>query len=150
MIASMTSTNNSNSPIRILSARVLVSGVFIANLSAAIPFILYPERFVQGFEISGIPGEVSVRGLGILFLMWNATYPPVILRPDRYRVLFMVLLVQQIIGLIGETSMWLAIPLSHTALRATGLRFILFDGFGFIALFTAFILSRSRSNPQSR
>jgi hypothetical protein len=122
-------------------ARLLVSSVFIANLTAAIPFILFPARFTHGFEISGIPGEVSVRGLGILFLMWNATYPPVILRPSRYRVLFGIMLAQQLIGLIGETAMWILLPSSHTALSATGLRFILFDGVGLIALGLAFLLS---------
>lgn len=127
---------------RIWLARILVSGIFFANLSAAIPFILHPARFAHGFEISGIPGEVSVRGLGILFLMWNATYPPVILRPDQYRVLFGVILAQQLIGFIGESSMWLMLPPGHGALTSTGLRFILFDGIGFIALISAFILSR--------
>ena len=72
-----------NKAAKIWWARIFVSGVFIANLSAAIPFILFPDRFTHGFELSGVPGEVSVRSIGILFLMWNATYPPVILRPDR-------------------------------------------------------------------
>ena len=141
MIAGMTSMMNSSRSRKIWGARILVASVFIANLTAAIPFILFPDRFAHGFEITGIPGEVSVRGLGILFLMWNATYPPVVLFPDRYRVLFTVMLVQQIIGLLGETAMWLTLPSIHTALRATGARFILFDGVGLIFLLFAFYLS---------
>jgi hypothetical protein len=142
MIAGVMSRINLRGSGRIWWARILVSGVFIANLTAAIPFLLFPERFIHGFEVSGIPGEVSVRGLGILFLMWNATYPPVIFYPHRYRVLFMVMLAQQLIGLLGETAMWLTLPSAHAALRNTGLRFILFDGFGLIALIIAFILSQ--------
>ena len=142
MIAFMTSQNRWTSHGKVWGARALILSVFIANLSAAIPFILQPERFAAGFEMSGIAGEVSVRGMGILFLMWNATFPPVILRPDRYRVLFSVMLAQQIIGLLGETMMWVSIPAGFATLQATGLRFILFDGVGLALLISAFILSR--------
>jgi hypothetical protein len=148
MIFSMMPQKKWNSSRRIWGARVLVSSVFIANLSAAIPFILRPERFISGFELAGIPGEVSVRGLGILFLMWNATYPPLMYRPERFRLLFQVALAQQIIGLVGETSMWLSLPAGNSSLAATGLRFILFDGFGLIALLIAFILSQHREPPE--
>jgi hypothetical protein len=144
MIADMNSTRDTLSPRRGWIARILLSAVFTANLSAAIPFILTPERFTSGFEVSGIPGQVAVRGIGILFLIWNATYPPVIVRPGRYRVLFGVILVQQLIGLIGESVMYLALPESHHALRTTGLRFITFDGFGLLALIAGFLLSGSK------
>jgi hypothetical protein len=138
----MSSYKRSDSRLRLWSARGLILSVFCANLTAAIPFILNPERFVPGFELSGLSGEVSVRGLGIVFLMWNATFPPVIFLPDRFRLLFSVMLVQQMIGLFGETAMWLSLPAGHAALRATGMRFMLFDGFGLAALICAFFLSR--------
>lgn len=136
-------------PRTIWAARMLVMLVFTANLSAAIPFILYPERYSPGFEVGGTPGGVLVRSMGILFLMWNATYPPVILHPDRHRVLFGIVLAQQIIGLLGELAMWVRLPVGHPMLQATGIRFILFDGFGLLALGLAFLISRPVANrPQ--
>ncbi len=124
-------------------ARVLIGWVFFANLTAAIPYILTPEPFVASFELSGIPGKVMVRSIGTLFLMWNVTYPPILLRPHRYRVLFQVVIAQQIIGLASETWMWFSLPTEYAALRATGSRYILFDGIGLIALLIAFLLTRS-------
>src|SRR5690606_38201296 len=59
-------------------ARGAVGLVFAINLSCALAFITYPENYAAGFELSGVPGVVVVRAFGILFLMWNATYPPVI------------------------------------------------------------------------
>jgi hypothetical protein len=120
-------------------ARLAVGFVFIINLSCAFAFILQPERYAPGFELSGLPGRVAVQGFGILFLMWNATYPPVLLHPARQKTLFSVILVQQFIGLAGETWLWLQLPNAHAALQATGLRFILFDGFGLILMGAAFI-----------
>ena len=113
-------------------ARLVVGTVFFFNVTCALAFIARPDRYAPGFEVSGIPGQVLVRGIGILFLMWNATYPPVLVRPDRHRTLFAVLLAQQAIGLAGETWMWLTLPAGHAALWATGLRFIAFDGAGLV------------------
>lgn len=127
---------------RLWSSRALIGWVFFANLTAAIPYILTPEQFVSSFELSGISGVVMVRSIGTLFLMWNVTYPPILLRPNRYRVLFLVVIAQQIIGLASEIWMWFSLPAIHAALKATGSRFILFDGIGLIALLFAFFLSR--------
>jgi hypothetical protein len=142
MIANMRRSQQVNGSGKKWLARIFVSSVFAANLTAAIPFILSPARFTHGFEVAGVAGEVQVRGMGILFLMWNATYPAVILHPDRNRVLFGIVLVQQVIGLVGEIAMWMMLPAQHLLLRATGTRFILFDGIGLIALSAAFLLSR--------
>jgi hypothetical protein len=141
MIAFMPDLLEQRKDIKPWIARLRISGVLIANLTAAIPFILHPERFIGGFELNGLPGEISVRGLGLAFLMWNATYPPIIFQPQRFRTLFFVVLAQQIIGLVGETMIWFSLPAGHAALRTTGLRFIFFDGFGLVALILAFWLS---------
>jgi hypothetical protein len=71
--------------------------------------------------------------------MWNATYPPVLLRPGAQRTLFAILLAQQAIGLAGETWLWLGLPDGYPALRAAGLRFILYDGAGLLLMELAFI-----------
>jgi hypothetical protein len=121
-------------------ARLVVGAVFFFNVTCALAFVAWPERYAPGFEVSGVPGRVLVRGIGILFLMWNATYPPVLVRPDRHRTLFAVILVQQAIGVAGETWMWAMLPVGHAALRATGLRFMAFDGAGLVGMGLAFWL----------
>jgi hypothetical protein len=85
-------------------ARLIVGVVFFFNVTCALEFIARPGDYAPGFELSGLPGEAMVRGIGILFLMWNATYPPVLVRPDRERTLFAVVLAQQAIGVLGETA----------------------------------------------
>jgi hypothetical protein len=121
-------------------ARITVSVVFLANINAAFAFIFRPERYVSGFEIEGVAGLVIVQGIGILFLMWNATYPLVILQPLRHMSIFSIVLIQQAIGVIGESWIFLTLPLGHAALRRTGLRFILFDGVGLLAMLIVYLL----------
>jgi hypothetical protein len=75
-----------------------------------------------------------VQAIGILFLMWNATYPLVVIHPHRYRTLFAVVLAQQAIGVVGETWLLISLPVGHPALWATGVRFIVFDGLGLIGM----------------
>ena len=130
-------------------ARAIVGAVFLMNVSCALAFILQPEKYSPGFEVAGVPGRVYVQGMGILFLMWNATYPPVIFHPIRYRALFVVVLIQQAIGFAGETWLWLTLPAGHSPLRATGLRFMLFDGIGLIAMAGAYwLLMRQRARSR--
>ncbi len=121
-------------------ARFIVGGVFLMNVSCALAFLLQPDTYSPGFEVAGVPGRVYVQGLGILFLMWNATYPLVLFHPIRYRALFVVVLVQQAIGFTGETWLWLTLPSGHSPLQTTGLRFMLFDGVGLIAMGGAYWL----------
>ena len=120
--------------------RLVVGAVFLFNVTCALAFVVWPDRYAPGFEVRGVPGRMLVRGIGILFLMWNATYPPVLLRPGQHRTLFAVMLAQQAIGLAGETWMWITLPAGHAALRATGLRFIAFDGAGLVGMGLVFIL----------
>ena len=121
-------------------ARLVVGTVFFFNATCALMFIAWPDRYAPGFEVSGVPGRMLVRGIGILFLMWNATYPPVLVRPDRHRTLFAVILAQQAIGVAGETWMWATLPPGHAALWITGLRFIAFDAAGLVGLGMVFWL----------
>lgn len=135
---------NSN---RIWITRIVLGAVFAVNVTCALAFILQPGSYAPGFEMEGVQGRIFVQGLGILFLMWNATYPPVLFRPTHYRTLFKIILVQQLIGLVGETWLWLTLPTGHPVLRATGLRFILFDGVGLIAMGSAYRLSNGIEDP---
>lgn len=138
-----------NRPLRFWTARLIVGVVFFFNVTCALAFIARPGDYAPAFEVSGLPGEVMVRGMGILFLMWNVPYLPVLVRPERQRTCFAVILVQQAIGVLGETAMWLDLPPGHPALWETGLRFILFDGAGLIGMVLAYGLT-VRITPRSR
>lgn len=128
-------------------ARIAVAAVFVMNVACALEFILRPELYVGGFELSGEVGRVIVQSLGILFLMWNAAYPPVICCPEKQRTLFAVILIQQSIGVIGETWLYFSLDASHTALRTTGLRFMICDGGGLLLMGVAFLILFHRRNP---
>jgi len=120
------------------SARVVVGAVFAANLQAAVVLLMQPDRHAAAFELGGEAGAAMIRGLGVLFLMWNATYPPVILRPHAHRGLFAIILAQQGIGIAGEAWIWASLSPAHAPLRATGLRFLTLDGLGLLAMAGAF------------
>lgn len=115
-------------------ARGAVGFVFALNVSCALAFLFQPDLYSSGFELNGISGRAMVQALGILFLMWNATYPPVLARPQSQQTLFGIVLLQQVIGLVGETWLWFQLPAQHQALAATGLRFIVFDGLGLVIM----------------
>ena len=129
---------------RVWAARVAVALVLVSNLSAAIPYLLDPDRYVAAFELNGVAGAAMVRGLGVLFVMWSAAYLPLIAHPDRYPALFGVVLAQQVLGLAGETWILATLPPGHTALVAASVRFIAFDGAGLALLCLAFVLARRR------
>ena len=128
-------------------ARVTVAAVFAINVECALSFVMHPERFAGGFELAGVAGAAAVRGLGIAFLMWNATYPLVIWQPHRYRTLFGVVLAQQAIGLVGESWLLLTIPTGHEPLAGSITRFIVFDGIGLVLMLGAYVLLRSATPP---
>ena len=134
---------------RVWVARIAVGAVFLMNVQSALLFILTPGRYVAGFELAGVPGETAVRGLGIAFLMWNATYPLVVWDPRKHRTLFGVVLAQQFIGLVGETWLLLTLPAGHGALAAGVSRFIVFDIGGLALLLLAFMLhARDRDGAE--
>ena len=129
-------------------ARLALVVVFCFNVSCGLAFVARPALYAPGFEVSGAPGKALVRGMGILFLMWNVTYPLAIWRPWRYRWLFLIILVQQAVGLAGETWMLLTLPPGHAALAETGYRFVAFDGGGLAAMLVAFVLLACWHRPQ--
>ncbi|MBC7257654.1 MAG: hypothetical protein H5T65_00220 [Chloroflexi bacterium] len=126
----------------IWAARVAVAVVCAWNLSAAFPFTLAPARYAPAFEVIGAGGEALVRGMGILFLMWQVPFLPVIRHPRRHRACFRVILAMQAIGLAGETWMLATLVPGHEALRATGMRFVAFDAAGLALLAAAYALAR--------
>ena len=118
--------------------RLAYAIVFVLNVSCALSFIFSASSFAPAYELGGVAGEAAVQGIGIAFLMWNATYPAVIASPVRFRQLGAVVLAQQVIGLVGETALLLSLPAGHAVLAAGILRFIVFDAGGLMAMVAAF------------
>jgi hypothetical protein len=114
--------------------RLALGIVFSLNVSCAVAFVVRPEAYTQSFEVRGVGGAALIRGIGILFLMWNATYPYAIWSPWRQRSLLLIVIAQQAIGVAGETWMLLVLPPGHETLRASGWRFVAFDSAGLVAL----------------
>jgi hypothetical protein len=130
--------NNINSWI----ARLLIAVVVAWNLQCALVFLINPGFFAPGFELSGIPGEAAIRGLAVLFVMWNIPYLVALWDPRKYRVSLIEAVVMQVIGVLGESAIYFSIPAGHPALQASVVRFIVFDAAGIICLTAAAIISR--------
>ena len=129
---------------RTWTARLLIGIVTAWNLQAALTFIVFPGRFVNAYELSGIAGEAAIRGFGLLFLMWNVPYVFAIKDPVRYQLALTFALLMQSIGLIGEGYIFFTLSAEHALLRSSVLRFIIFDGTGLSLLIAAWLLLRIR------
>lgn len=129
---------------RAWAARIAVGAVFFMNVQCALQFVLSPERYTAGFQLTGVPGATAISGLGIAFLMWNATYPLVMWDPGKHRTLYAVVLIQSLIGVIGETWLLLSLPAGHPEIAASLTRFIVFDGGGLVLMAAAFLMLRGR------
>ena len=132
------------SDLRLWAARLLIAVVVAWNLQAALIFLLTPERFAPGFELSGVPGAAAVRGIAVLFIMWNIPYLVALWHPQRNRVSLWEALAMQSVGVLGESLILLSIPLAHSSLHASLLRFITFDAFGVLLLVGAVFFSNVR------
>jgi hypothetical protein len=132
----------------LLLARLAILPVFLWNIQCALAFLLWPDRFISAFELSGMPGVAALRGVGILFLMWNVPYAVALWHPRRYRISLYEATAMQAIGLLGETIIWLSLAPAHSTLQASLLRFIAFDGLGLALLFLASWLMRRKTAPE--
>ena len=133
---------------RVNIARALVALVFIVNVQCALQFVLWPGAYTAAYQVEGASAEVMVRTVGICFLMWNATYPPVIARPARYRVLFGVVLAQQLIGLVGESLLLAGLQPGLEVLAGSIARFVAFDAAGLVLLAAAFLITRAQDSAK--
>jgi hypothetical protein len=124
-------------PARTWLARLLIGMVLLINIQCAVLFILDPTSVAPGFELSGAVGEATVRGIGVLFLMWNVPYVIATLDPLKHRLSYYEAIVMQTIGVVGESLILWRLPAGHPAVEATLRRFILFDGAGLVMLLIA-------------
>ena len=130
----------------IWAIRIAFALVLAVNVQCALQFVFTPSDFAAAYELEGVPGEAAVRGLGIAFLMWNATYPAFIAAPRRFPVLGWVILAQQAIGLVGESALLFGLPAGHDMLAESVTRFIAFDaaGLAIMGITWGFMVYRER------
>lgn len=134
-----------------IAVRVAFACVFALNVSCALGFIADPASFAPAYELggAGVAGEAAVRGIGVAFLMWNVTYPPVIVSPERCYLLAWVVIAQQVVGLVGELLILASLPVGHAVLAAGIVRFAAFDGAGLAVMCAALLWLASR-RPRAR
>jgi uncharacterized membrane protein YjfL (UPF0719 family) len=123
----------------LLLPQVLIFLVVAMNLQCAFSYIFNPMPYVAPFELSGEPGRVAVIGIGILFVMWQVPYVFALVHPQRNRRSLLEANLMQGIGLAGETLLLRSIPGTHVSLRASILRFVIFDAVGLLLLLIALI-----------
>lgn len=121
-------------------ARVLIGLVTFFNLQCAVYFLFQPADYAPGFELTGVPGSAIIQGMGVLFLMWNIPYLFALVNPLKYTVSLVEAVIMQAVGVIGETLLLLALKGEHPLIKASVLRFILFDGGGLVLLIIALFL----------
>lgn len=126
---------------RVWAARILIGLTTAWNLQCAFAFLRNPQLFAPSFELSGVSGEAAVRGVGILFVMWNIPYLVALGHPLRHRLSLMEAWGMQLAGLAGETWLLTTLPGEHALLRASMQRFIIFDAAGLLALTLAYWLT---------
>ena len=126
---------------RLLLPRLLIFLVLAMNLQCAFAYIFNPLPFVSPFELTGEPGRVAVVGIGILFVMWQVPYVFALIHPLRNRRSLLEAVLMQAIGLLGETLLLRNIPSAHVTLRASILRFVIFDAAGLLLLIAANLLT---------
>ena len=129
---------------RLWLSRLLIAIVTGWNLQAALVFTLWPERFMGGFELTGVPGAAAVRGTGILFVMWNVPYLVALWNPRKYRLVLGIAVVMQLVGLVGESLILVTLPDGHALLSGSITRFIIFDGSGLILLVISYLFTRNK------
>ena len=118
-------------------ARLLIGLVLFVNIHCALAFLCQPARYAPGFELEGVIGESLLRGMGVLFLMWNVPYLIAFIHPIRHKISLIETVVMQSIGLVGEGIIYLTLPQGHMIAQASIQRFIIFDGAGLVALIIA-------------
>jgi hypothetical protein len=128
--------------IRLWLCRLLIGIVLVWNVQCAFIFLLAPATFAPGFELGGAAGAAAVRGMGVLFLMWNVPYAVALWHPVRHRVSLYEAVAMQTIGLIGESLILWSLGGAHPIAAGSVTRFIAFDGAGVVLLALAVWITR--------
>lgn len=127
-------------------ARVLIFAVFFWNMQAAVLFLLQPQNYAAGFELSGVPGASMIQGMGLLFAMWNVPYFIALLDPGKHHTSLTEAMIMQAIGVVGETLLRAFLPSGHALIHASVTRFIWFDAGGLLLLVLAWFITSPKIN----
>ncbi len=121
--------------------RVVFTIVFLINMMCAIEFIFDPTSYTYSYEVQAASGGIAaIQGLGVAFVMWNVTYPFYIAKPQKMKWVGLIILLQQFVGLVGESFILLGLFMNQVVLRASIMRFIYFDLGGLIIMLIAYYL----------
>ena len=131
-------------------ARLFVAVVIFINLQAAMQYLLNPNAYSGAFELEGIPGMAAVMGVGILYVMWQVPYVFAAINPAAHRLSMTEAVLMQAIVLLGETWLRTRIPVEHTVLRNSILRYIVFDAGGLVLLAAAWALVNKKVIAQKK
>lgn len=126
-----------NQPVKLNLARALIGVVLLINVQSALSFLIWPSAYAGGFELSGEVGDAMLRGMGVLFLMWNVPYAVALWHPIRHRISLYEAVAMQAIGLVGETYIYTSLTAVHSIARSSIARFIAFDSLGLLLLVLA-------------
>lgn len=127
---------------------MLIGLVLFVNIQCVLAFLCQPARYAPGFELEGVIGASMLRGMGVLFLMWNVPYLVAFIHPIRHKISLVESVIMQFIGLAGEGIIYLNLPQGHSIAQTSIQRFIIFDGAGLIALATALWLVWKKSTTE--
>lgn len=130
----------SSSATVVITSRILIGIVTLLNLQAAILFLIHPENFVTAFDLAGIAGETMIRGVGLLFVMWNVPYIAALIHPVRNFVSLLEAVIMQAIGVLGESAILWTLKGALPRTQESVIRFIYFDGAGLVLLIAALFL----------
>lgn len=131
------------------AAQLLIGAVLTSNLYCAIMFIWQPGNYSPAFELSGPSGEAAVRGMGVLFLMWNVPYAVAFTNPSKNRLAVWEAIIMQTIGLVGESLILAGLPNEFGTAQRSILRFIYFDLAGLVCLILAAWISRAQGGKEN-
>jgi hypothetical protein len=131
-------------PMRTWVGRGLIGAVVLWNAQCAVAFLVAPGIYAPGLELGNTAGEAVVRGLGVLFLMWNVPYVVALLHPVRHRISLYEAVAMQAIGMIGESLILWSLGGGHPAANSTLARFIAFDAAGLVLLVLATWITHAR------
>lgn len=125
--------------LRINIARICYTLVFVSNMYCALAFIFDPTPYVGSYELSAASGGIAaIQGMGVAFAMWNVTYPFFVVNPLKQKALGIVIIIQQIVGLVGELFIKTGLDKGQIVLEGSIMRFVWFDFVGLILLVAGF------------
>lgn len=133
---------------KLFLARLFIFLVLFLNLQAAVLFCISPLLYISSFQLSGETAPFVIQSMGVLFLMWTVPYFFAAINPIKYRVSLVQAVIMQIIGVVGESLIYLNLPEKLNILKLSLQRFILFDSTGVLLLIAAFLLVRPQINHE--